>query len=170
MTGKIFVSIFVAAVLLSCHSQDNTKSDSPEVVTEDTVYDSPTAGNDSTLYIKNQSLLWHVDDTKGFKLIKPKTEGINEMPAINVIQLLNNNFDSIQIDYVKTSHDTIYVHIPHSEMLTERMGSTGAESFLASATYSLTELKDIRYVNFDFVEGDHASPGVYSRDNFKNFQ
>ncbi len=171
MTSKIFIGIVISIALLSCHSQDDTKTSTPEVVTEDTVYDSPTTpSNDSVLYVKNQSLLWHVDDTKGFKLVKPKVEGIDSMSAINVIGLINNNFDSVHIDYVKTSHDTIYVHIPHSEMLTERMGSTGAENFMASATFSLTNAKSIKYVNFDFVEGDHAAPGVYSRDNFKSFQ
>ena len=88
----------------------------------------------------------------------------------NLIQIINNNYDSIHFDYIKTFYDTIYVHIPHSEMLTERIGSTGAEMFMASTTWSLTELKNIKYVNYDFEEGDHASPGVYSRSNFKNFQ
>ena len=92
------------------------------------------------------------------------------MSAKNLIQLINNNYDSIHLDYIKTSHDTIYVHIPHSEMLTERIGSTGAEMYLASATWSLTELKGIKYVNYNFEEGDHASPGVYNRNSFKNFQ
>lgn len=171
MTSKIFIGTAISIALLSCHSQDKTKNDIPEVVTEDTVYDSPTtSSNDSLLYVKNQSLLWHVDDTKEFKLVKPKVKGIDSMSAINVIGLINNNFDSVHIDYIKTSHDTIYVHIPHSEMLTERMGSTGAENFMASSTFSLTNVKGINYVNFDFVEGDHASPGVYSRNNFKSSQ
>lgn len=169
MTIKILTGIFATIFLLSCHSKDNAKSDTPEVITEDTVYDASNSPGDSTLYVKNQSLLWHVDDSNEFKLIKPKTEGINEMSGANVIQLLNNNFDSVHIDYIKTSHDTIYVHIANSAALTERMGSTGAEGFMAAATFSLTELKGIRFVNFDFVEGDHASPGVYSRDNFRNF-
>ena len=62
------------------------------------------------------------------------------------------------------------MHIPHSEMLTERIGSTGAEIYMASATRSLTELKGIKYVNYDFEEGDHATPGVYNRNSiFKTF-
>ena len=92
------------------------------------------------------------------------------MSAKNVIELINNNYDSIHLDLVKIFHDTIYVHIPNSEMLTERIGSTGAEMFMASATFSLTELKGIHYVNYDFIEGEHAAPGVYDRGYFKNFQ
>ncbi len=171
MTSKIFIAFAITLVLISCHSESNTRDDATEIITEDTFFESAsTPARDTNLYVKNQSLLWHVDDTKGFKLKKPEVEGIDNMPAINVIQLINNNFDSIHLDYIKTSHDTIYIRIPRSEMLTERRGSTGAESFMASATFSLTELKGIHYVNFDFVEGDHAAPGVYSRNNFKNLQ
>jgi hypothetical protein len=59
-------------------------------------------------------------------LKNPKEAGINTMSAMHIIELINSNYDSIHLDYIKTSHDTIYVHIPNSEMLTERIGSTGA--------------------------------------------
>lgn len=172
MKSHSFIAFVIPmALLLSCNSGNKEKNVNPEEVIEDTVYESTTtAGADSSLYVKNRSLLWQVDDTKGFKLKKPKVSGIDTMSAKNVIQLINNNYDSIHLDYVKISHDTIYVHIPNSEMLTERIGSTGAEMFMASTTYSLTELKGIHFVNYDFVEGEHAAPGAYDRDNFKNYQ
>ena len=157
--------------LLSCSSHGKEEKSYRDVEIADTVVESSTIPReDSSLIKRNKSLLWQVDDTKGFKLQKPKVPGIDTMSAKNLIQLINNNYDSIHLDYIKTSHDTIYVHIPHSEMLTERIGSTGADIYMASATYSLTELKGIKYVNYDFEEGDHASPGVYNRNNFKNFQ
>jgi hypothetical protein len=46
------------------------------------------------------------------------------------------------------------------------MGTTGARAFLSVATYTLTELKGIHYVDFDFIEGDHAVPGTYNRGEF----
>jgi hypothetical protein len=156
-------------LLLNCNSPDK-KNENPEVVIEDTVIDkSPSFSEDSVIYVNNQALLWHVDDSNGLKLQKPKKPGIDTMSARNLIKMLNNNYDSIYLGYIKTSHDTIYVHIPHSEKLTERIGSTGAEIYMASTTYSLTELTNIKYVNYDFEEGEHASPGVYSRDNFRGF-
>ena len=171
MNAKLFIVLILSIALMASCTSDNKKNVSPEVEIEDTVFEgAPAYKEDSTLFVKNKSLLWHVDDTKGFKLQKPKVPGIDTFSAKSLIQLLNNNSDSIYLDYIKTSHDTIYVHISHSEMLTERIGSTGAEMYMASTTYSLTELKNIKYVNFDFEEGDHASPGVYTRDNFKNFQ
>ena len=45
-------------------------------------------------------------------------------------------------------------------MLTNQIGDTGAENYLASATYTLTEMKDIHFVNIDMKAGDHAEPGV----------
>jgi hypothetical protein len=139
------------------------------VVVEDTVYDR-SGTEDSVAVIKNKSLLWRADEATNYKLQKPATEGIDTMPAINVIQLINAANDSIRLEFVKTSHDTVFVHIPESHGLTEQIGSTGAEMYLASTTYSLTGVKGVRYVNYDFVEGDHAAPGVYSRDNFKQFR
>jgi len=48
------------------------------------------------------------------------------------------------------------------------MGSTGAEEFLAAATFTLTEYDNIKAVNFIFEGGDHAEPGIYSRETFLN--
>lgn len=169
MKPKLFI-VFLT-LLLSCNSGNKEKNVNPEVVTADTIFESATAPvGDSTLYVKNNSLLWQVDDEKSLKLQKPKVSGIDTMSPENLIRLINSNYDSIHLEYIKTSHDTIYVHIPRSEMLTERIGSTGAEMYMASTTYSLTDLKGIKYVNYDFEEGDHASPGVFSKDDFKRLR
>lgn len=61
--------------------------------------------------------------------------------------------------------ETVNVEVINDEYLTQRMGSSGAETFLAAATYTLTEHANIKYVNFVFGGGDHAEPGVYSREN-----
>ncbi|HEY5408880.1 MAG TPA: hypothetical protein VIJ92_17450 [Ginsengibacter sp.] len=167
----LFFSIIIFTLIISCNSGDKEKNESPEVVTADTVYDyTDSSDADSLLHVKNESLLWHVDDSNGLRIRKPLIGGIDTMSVQNIIQLINSNYDSIHVDFVKISHDTIYVHIPDSKMLTERIGSTGAEMFMASATYSLTELKGIRFVDYDFIEGEHAMPGVYDRSYFKNLE
>jgi len=171
--NRVLLLLFVIAfsLMFGCNSGDKEKNEATEVITKDTVYDYvDSLDRDSVMHVKNETLLWHVDDAKNLKLHKPVVEGIDTMSAQAIIQLINNNYDSIHLDYVKISQDTIYVHIPNSEMLTERIGSTGAEMFMASTTYSLTELKGIHFVNYNFVEGEHATPGVYNRDNFKNYQ
>lgn len=64
--------------------------------------------------------------------------------------------------------EVVDVEVINDEHLTQRMGSTGAEEFLASTTFTLTEYDKIKFVNFIFEGGDHAQPGIYSRENFLN--
>ena len=49
------------------------------------------------------------------------------------------------------------------------MGTSGAQNYLAATTYSLTEATGVRGVDFIFPEGDHAAPGVYTRESFKDY-
>ena len=60
----------------------------------------------------------------------------------------------------------VNVEVINDECLTQRMGTTGAEIFLVEATFTLTEYDNIKFVNFIFEEGDHAVPGLYSREDY----
>ena len=60
----------------------------------------------------------------------------------------------------------ISVEVINDEYLTQRMGSTGAAEFLATATLTLTEYENTKFVDFNFEAGDHANPGMYSREGF----
>jgi len=60
----------------------------------------------------------------------------------------------------------VNIEVINDEYLTQRMGTTGAEEFLAVATFTLTEYDNIKFVHFIFEEGDHAAPGLYSREHF----
>ncbi len=79
-------------------------------------------------------------------------------------------WENVKLVLVKTSNDTLYVSIPDSEFLGQQMGSAGAQAYMASTTYNLTELKNIKYVNYDMEAGDHVSPGIYSRKSFENYR
>ena len=81
-------------------------------------------------------------------------------------QIVNKTWPQVQVKYIRTSHDTVYVSIPDSHVLTQQMGSTGALEFMVSTTFTFTELKGIQFVSFDFEEGDHAAPGVYDRTSW----
>jgi hypothetical protein len=74
--------------------------------------------------------------------------------------------DKIILKLVKVSRDTIYVAIKESTYLTQSMGTSGADDYVSTTVYTLTELKDIEYVNLNFTEGDHARPGTYSRQYY----
>jgi hypothetical protein len=60
----------------------------------------------------------------------------------------------------------INVEVINDEYLTQRMGTTGAAEFLATATLTLTEYDNTKFVDFIFEAGDHAFPGLYSREAF----
>ena len=83
---------------------------------------------------------------------------------------INAAWEHIKLEFRKISNDTLYVAIPQSDYLTQQMGSSGSSEYIATTTFNLTELKGIKFVNYDFVEGDHLSPGTFSRVNFKDFQ
>jgi hypothetical protein len=84
-----------------------------------------------------------------------------------MLKALNSKWPTVQLVLNKISNDTVYIGIPESEYLTQRMGSTGAETFLVNALYNLTEINVINFVTFDFVEAYHLMPGTFSRDDFK---
>lgn len=84
-----------------------------------------------------------------------------------LLEALNIKYPDINLALGTLSHDTLQIHIDDATSLTQQYGTTGALTYLAEATYAFTELPAIKVVNFHFKEGDHASPGPYTRDSFK---
>jgi hypothetical protein len=118
-------------------------------------------------------MIWSVESEENGakeKLKKPVEIKLDTFSSVHLVQLINNNYPEVQLELVKISHDTMYVKIPDSKKLTQEMGSTGAENYMASATYTLTEFKNVKFVNFAMKVGDHAGPGVFSRDDFKRLR
>lgn len=118
-----------------------------------------------------QTLLWQAemnDSTGKLEMTKDKPAGLDSLGPEPIVGFLNQTNPNVQIQYLKTSGDTVYLKIPDAHYLTQQMGSTGPVYFFAAAVYNLTEVPGIHYVNFDFEEGDHATPGVMSRDSFKD--
>ena len=99
---------------------------------------------------------------------KSEATAIDTLSPASIIDFINGKDTNIHIDLSKVSNDTVYLKIPNAMHLTQQMGSTGAELYMAGVVYNLTELNGIHFVNFDFLEGDHAGPGTYNRDSFKD--
>jgi hypothetical protein len=76
----------------------------------------------------------------------------------------------LKVKLLNVKDHTASVEIINAEYLTQRMGSSGAQAYLVSVTFTLTENPQIKKVNFIFEEGDHAMPGTYSREDFKNYK
>ena len=168
------ISIFLLTVIFfisACNSnqEDTVKNPAPLEVTDSvtTIVNNP----DSMRTIINRSMIWTVQPgANKDKLKAPDSTQIKNYSYSQLIDLLNTNYPDIKMDFDKISHDTIFVSIPESQRLTNQIGDTGAENFLASATYTLTEMPNIHFVNIKMKSGDHAEPGVYSRDDFKDLR
>lgn len=167
---KLACAVIVLCLFVACNSNEDKKAEAqpPEVV--DTV--STVNSVDSTRTIINRTMIWSVDPETGEKgkLKAPENAKLDTFSSEHLVKLINENFPEIHLDLVKVSHDTVYVKIPDSKRLTQEIGNTGADNYLASTTFTLTELKNIKYVNIALKAGDHAEPGVYSRADFKELR
>lgn len=154
-TGFYFV---ISVLSVSCYNDGsnikNHSLDSMSVV--DTVC---TVDEDSA------NVIWEYDMASD-SLIKRITP--NDISYQVVLKQFNMRYPLINVAFVKLSDDTIFVKIEDASYLTQRMGSAGAYAFMSEFVYSLTEVPTIHFVDIDFQEGDHASPGMYSREDFKN--
>ncbi len=87
---------------------------------------------------------------------RPQGDGVNtEFPQINL---------------QKVEQQTANIEISNDQYLTQSMGSSGAQDYLAEVTFTLTENPGIKAVNFLFNAGDHAMPGLYSRESFTSYK
>lgn len=172
MKKTFYLALIFALTLTACNSSDPSDT---ETVTTDTVTETEVVVDsaDVARSVTNIPSLWKVEtqtDNKSEKLKKPDDDAVASMAPQALVDALNQSYPDIHLDLKSISHDTMYISIPESNRLTQQMGSTGAYNYLATAVYNLTELNKIKYVHFQFTEGDHAAPGTYSRSDFKNLR
>ena len=165
---KLLFLCLLAAVF-SCNDNEPEQ----DIVTRDTtifMQDSILpSGIEDRVRFKNLIWLPVFDSAKGDVTVKQQRPvSADTLTADKLIKEINGSWDGIELVFRKISHDTIYVAIPESSFLTQQMGSSGAFSYMSSTTYTLTELKDIKFVNYDFEEGDHLAPGTLKRTDFEN--
>lgn len=130
-------------------------------------------GSESPTVDDRLEAIWGYDynqQTEEFELKQLRSVDKNILTGETLEKIINKSWPRVQIEFIKTSNDTAFISIPDSEVLTQQMGSAGAEGFMISTTFSLTELKEINYVSFEFEEGDHGVPGVYSRNSWDKFK
>ena len=170
---KLFYPLMICTLLVAaCNSSDQSDT---EPVETDTITETETVVDSADIArsVTNIPSLWKVEvqtDNTREKLKKPDNDSVSAMAPQALIDALNQSYPEIHLDLKKISHDTMYIAIPESERLTQQLGSTGAYNYMAIAVYNLTELNNVRFVNFQFKEGDHAAPGTYNRNDFKNLR
>jgi len=118
---------------------------------------------------KEDFYVWQVDNDKKTIAKNPRiTE--QYLNADTLIIGLNKMFSTIKLEKIKQSNDTLYTQIKDATFLTEQMGSSGSELYIAQAVLNLTSIKGINYVKIDFEEGSHASPDTWSKESFKDYK
>lgn len=100
-------------------------------------------------------------------LVKGDSMNLIKLSPYQLVEILNTRKPECKIELIGITKDTIKIKIINDEYLSERMGSTGAFCYLGETVFTLTENDSINYVNIDMDYGSHASPGVYSRNDFK---
>ena len=150
------------ALVASC----NTKKTGEEEVKVDSTKLAVKA--DTAKVITDSHYFWSAELVAKEGLVMKKESPVSKdsLTAGYMIGRLNELYPEVKLVFVKTSNDSIFIKIPKSTYLTQHMGTSGADAYLAEVTYNLTELKDIGFVDIRFKEGDHASPGTYSRTDF----
>ncbi len=165
-TFIILISIFLISCNYSSTESNLADKDPTQINNTDTLksvqQDAP-QNPDTELYA------WLVDfDAKTIKRNpKLKKEYLN---VDTLIKGLNELYPNIKLDKVKMSGDTLFTEIKDSEYLGERMGSTGAASYIADVIINLTSINKIKYVKIDLNEGSHASPGIWSLKDFSDYK
>jgi hypothetical protein len=163
---KAIFEFILFLIILGCTDTKQAKPVLDEPANETTVM---ADSNESSFVYNESEAIWGfvIDTLTGDeKLVQLKPVENEALTGEKIEKIINNTWPRVQIKFLKTSNDTAFISIPESEVLTQQMGTAGAESFMVSTVYSLTEIKGIKFVSFDFEMGDHASPGVYNRNSW----
>jgi hypothetical protein len=163
MKTKLFLPSLMLLIIGCNTAQQDDRA------TDDTKEKSEIASESSVVYDSSEEI-WQQEynqQTEEFELKQIRPVDNDTLTGEALEKIINTSWPRVQIKFIRTSNDTAFISIPDSEVLTQQMGTAGAESFMISTTYSFTELKGIHYVAFDFEEGDHGIPGVYHRNSWK---
>ena len=108
------------------------------------------------------------DTTMKLEMKKMEPVDADSLDPVTITKFLNSRNSRVTIEWQRQSNDTAYLKIADATVLTQQMGTTGAMMYMAFVVYNVTELPGIRFVTLSFDEGDHAVPGTYTRESFKD--
>jgi hypothetical protein len=125
------------------------------------------------LFHDESPAVWACDETAS------QVVPVKEMPSASpeaMIQEINDRFEALNPEYdppglalERMDGDTAVVSLAQANVVTEQMGSTGAQCYFAGVTFSLTSFETIDHVRFEIEEGNHGGPGRYDRADFVHF-
>lgn len=163
------ILISISLFLTNCGGRDEsekTGNADSVIYVRDTLNTDPDVMQPATIA---NNLTYFVDyDEKTIRKNPVALSGANAVDS--VIVNLNMRYPKVIIEKLRTGHDTLYTRIKDSRVLGEQMGTSGAGEYFATAVFNLTAITGIRYVKIDMEEGSHASPGIFSKNDFSDFK
>jgi hypothetical protein len=72
-----------------------------------------------------------------------------------------------KVKVICNKSDTLFIEILNDYYLTQSLGTTGAEMYIDSVANEFLKIETIQFIDFSFSPGDHAEPGVYSKNGYK---
>jgi len=169
--GYLFLSLLLFSIVVTSCVSDSSQTDK----TQDSavVIDSASIVDTSTVDLTPPALPYVVifnEETARFDIVENPDAKNFEPNGDGYVEALNTKYPEILIRKGDLHEDTLNVFIDNATHLTQSIGSAGANSYLAEATYAFTELDSVKVVNFNFETGDHATAGPYTREFFKDFR
>lgn len=163
MKKELFFALVIAILMIGSCRTDTTKVTDENAETKSEAL----ADLGKTLVVP-----WTVelnDSTQMMEIRKNPDADMTNLGPTDIIDAINYKYPQIKLEWVKQEGNKAFVKIEDARYLTSGSGTEGAHAYIAEVTFSLTELEGINEVHFDFAEGDHARPGAYTREDFKNF-
>lgn len=162
MKRELYIAFITLFIIVSC--QSDTSKDTDENTTEETA---ASVDEGKTLVVP-----WTIElneSTQLMEIRKNPAADMTNLGHLDIVDALNYKYPQIKLEWVKQEGTRAFVKVEDALFLTQQSGTEGARAYLAELTFSLTELKGISEVDISFKEGDHARPGLYSRQDFKGF-
>lgn len=116
---------------------------------------------------KREKDVWSTDYADGNWYLIRGMELHHPKKKINQLISAWNTAYPIDIELKKVEDTTAYVEIINGNDFAKSHGSSGANRVIAALVYTLTEDYRYRSIHLNFEEGDHASPGIYTRADFQ---
>ncbi|MBC7654604.1 MAG: hypothetical protein H7098_09055 [Oligoflexus sp.] len=160
---KYFLNLFLLTITISACNRDSKQVENDEdssKVMQYSLKDKPAQLAD---------VPWAAElDSNSQKISMQKSDMVKneDLDINNIAEAINRKYPEIHIASQNQSNDTVFVNIPDATYLTQQSGNMGSEIFMAETTYSFTEILGVKFVNFNFKEGDHATPGTFKREDF----
>lgn len=159
----LLLALITAVVSCNANKEEANKSSSIET-TEDSATVEPTLqyNPESKLYV------WKAN----FDYTKVQNPTLLQviLNSDSLIKGLNERYENVFLQKDRISGDTLYTFIDDSQYLSNQMGSTGAEVYIADVVLNLAEVPGVKYVAIKMEEGSHAQSGIWTKQNFEQYK